>query len=82
MSVSELTMQRVYDALNAYWRQHHVAPTIREVMLRTGINSSSMVRLAFSQLEEAGVVRVSQGKGRSRAAIPKWVDDLFDKAGG
>ncbi|NIQ88658.1 MAG: hypothetical protein GWN93_06085 [Deltaproteobacteria bacterium] len=78
MSVSDLTCSKVSDALDSYWHQHHIAPTVREVMFLTGINSSSMVSLAYEKLAHRGEVRML-GKGRARAAIPAWVDDMFNK---
>ena len=78
MTISEEMRMKVLDAVNEHWRQHHMAPSIRELTIAVDCNSTSVMRVALDDLEEEGLIRRDDKKART--AIPKWVDRLFSDA--
>jgi len=53
---------RVLTAIKEYWRENAIPPTIRAVQTITGINSSSLVRSYYLQLEAQGVIKRIRSK--------------------
>jgi len=57
-----INSDRVLTAIKDYWRENAIPPTIRAVQQITGINSSSLVRSYYLQLEAAGLIKRIRSK--------------------
>lgn len=54
-----------YTAILAYMGENGIAPTIREIMAKTGISSTSVVRYHLRKLRTDGLIRFDDNKARS-----------------
>lgn len=50
-------LQRVLDAVAAYWREHGIAPSYRDLVQAEAASSTSMAQTRVEQLAEQGFVR-------------------------
>jgi len=53
---------KVLTAIKDYWGEYTIPPTIRAVQKITGINSSSLVRSYYLQLETQGEIKRIKSK--------------------
>ena len=49
---------KVLTAVQEYWRENAIQPTIRQVQSVTGINSTSTVRYHYQQLARHGAIKL------------------------
>ena len=57
--------QCALDAIRAYWEEHGIPPTIRDVMLQAGLASTSSAHYHVARLEAAGWITRKPRAARS-----------------
>ncbi len=55
--------QRILDFLGEYQRENKYPPSIREIGVKTGISSTSVVNYYLDQLEKRGLIERDQRSG-------------------
>ena len=60
-----LLQQQTYDWIVAYFQQHGLAPTIREMQTGLKLSSPCMVQSRLGCLQRAGLIDWHPGKARS-----------------
>ena len=65
--------QKILDFLQEYQRENRYPPSIREIGIRTGISSTSVVNYYLDQLEKRGLIerdrKISRGVRLSHPAV-------------
>lgn len=56
---------RVLAAVRDYWAEHGYSPSVRDILMATGVNSNSVVTYNLNKLQMAGYLRVTPGISRS-----------------
>lgn len=70
---SEDVQRKVLRAVEDYWLKYYISPSRREIVERTGVNSTSVISEALDELESAGLLHKSGIKGTARSYVPMWV---------
>lgn len=70
--------QKILNFLNAYQRENHYPPSIREIGEKTGISSTSVVNYYLDQLEKRGLIQRDRKISRGvRLSGPNGSTDTF-----
>lgn len=56
---------RILTFLQSYIGQHRISPSIDEIAVGVGISSTSVVNSNLNKLQDAGLIKRSQGIARS-----------------
>ena len=72
--------QRILDFLLEYQRTNKYPPSIREIGVKTGISSTSVVNYYLDQLEKRGLKASIDTSSRHKDAEGKWVPDEIHTA--
>ncbi len=59
----------VLDAVNEFWKEHCYAPSVRDLMEKTGIKSESGIHAHLSTLRELGYVKYDDNIARSVRSV-------------
>lgn len=57
--------QAIMTAIALYWRQHGIAPTLREICAMADVSSPSMVAFYLRRLADAGLIAYQPGRPRT-----------------
>lgn len=73
--------QAVLDYFTAFVREHHVPPSMRDIMGRFGFASPNSAACYVAALIRKGKLR-RVGYGKSRAVVPTFIDGCCPFCGG
>lgn len=57
--------REVYAIIEAFWAEHQISPTLREILKRSNYASTSTIRLHVRELAVLGYVRYDEKTPRS-----------------
>jgi len=71
--------QRMLAAIDAHWKEHYTAPSLREIAARLGYRSISFLSLRVVQLKAAGHLMAAPN-ALARQIVPLWVEAAIKAA--
>lgn len=62
MTAHNPNSDKILTAIKDHWRKNAIPPTIRAIQLVTGINSTSLIRSYYFELEARGEIKLIKSK--------------------
>lgn len=67
--MNDLRLDKVFNAIKKFIKDNGIPPTVRDLCTLTGINSTSMMRMYLTQLEE--LEKIERKPWLSRSIVVK-----------